>query len=304
MNFWRMIDKAVHPSPVFRRSVLHLVPRPIVRRWVERYIEDGTYKAEFPTGEVARFTVGDPYSYNWFIPRYADGRLHEPGTTLMLIDLVREARCFVDVGANLGWFTVVAGLHMKAGEVHAFEMEDLSCDLVRRNVALNGLERVNVVLSAVGAEEGEVSYPRRPDETEPNPTRRLSAPKPERRARRRGKELVRVPMISLDRYFQGRETWPDVVKIDVEGADLQVLRGMAQIIAQAKPVLLLEVHPKSLRVFSHSVQDVMSFLEEAGYDVQLIDEFRKPGSATAMRPVADPAALAENSMLLCRPRAG
>jgi FkbM family methyltransferase len=194
---------------------------------------------------------------------------------------------------------------MPQGRVFAFEMEDLSHAIALKNVALNRLDRVRVILSAVGAAPGEVSYERPAEERWPDPTRRLATDPPSDVDGEAGSPTrVRVPMTTLDHFFADEPVLPDVVKIDVEGADLQVLKGMADILARARPLLFLELHPKSLRAFSNTADEVLAYLEAAGYECRLLDAFRyRAGEQTRPLPVAAGATLHENSMLLCSPRA-
>jgi len=78
-----------------------------------------------------------------------------------------------------------------------------------------------------------------------------------------------VPAIQLDTFLQGAdEPAPDVIKIDVEGAELQVLEGGRRLLAEHRPLLLMEIH--------HICQmfGVKNLLHSLGYQLSILDEAR------------------------------
>ncbi|MEA2693634.1 MAG: hypothetical protein QOJ16_3021, partial [Acidobacteriota bacterium] len=86
---------------------------------------------------------------------------------------------------------------------------------------------------------------------------------------------------------------PDLVKIDVEGYELAVLKGGRGVLARYRPRLFLELHPERLRELGGSVQEVVRLLEETGYRFQTLE-------GTPLRP-ATVAARGSVSRLLCAP---
>src|SRR5687767_6254812 len=62
-------------------------------------------------GIKVSFSTEDSYSNTWFFPRYAEGEIHEKMVTEMLVEALKGASCFVDIGANLGWYTCLAAKH-------------------------------------------------------------------------------------------------------------------------------------------------------------------------------------------------
>jgi FkbM family methyltransferase len=86
--------------------------------------------------------------------------------------------------------------------------------------------------------------------------------------------IAAVPRYTLDTLFAGAALRPPVLlKCDVEGAELLVLRGAETMLAQARPHLLLSVHPPALPEYGHSVAQVEGFLHEMNYrwDVIAVD---------------------------------
>lgn len=139
------------------RDAVKAILRPLgllglVRNLDPRRPEFGFRKLDRWEGEVAgvplRFSTEDNYSKGWFFPRYANDRIHERGVAELLAEKLAGAKCFVDVGTNLGWLTCLAGKLMPSGVVHGFEMDDLNFALAQRNVEMNGLGNVHLYRSA------------------------------------------------------------------------------------------------------------------------------------------------------------
>jgi Methyltransferase FkbM domain len=84
----------------------------------------------------------------------------------------------------------------------------------------------------------------------------------------------RTPEIRLDEYFHGQAADPDLVKIDIDGAELLALQGMRRILQETKPDLLLEVHPAYLPSFGSSAADDCNLLLEFDYRFFSISDFR------------------------------
>jgi len=187
----------------------------------------------------------------------------DPEIEQILVRLVAPGMSVVDVGANLGYYTLVMA---RAGaRVHAFEAFPYNHRLLARNVAENGLTG-SVVTHLVGcasaAGTGRVC-------AEPETVNLGSmfvladsdAPMPE------GLDCVEIPLARVDDLVPAGEV-VGVVKIDVEGAELDVLRGMSRILGRDRPVVLLELNSRALRE-NRGVEprDLVDFLLARGYRV-------------------------------------
>ncbi len=245
-------------------------------------------------GVSVLFSTEDEFSNSWFYPRYAGNRIHERKVTLLLLQLLQSAKCFVDVGANLGWYTCLVSRNMPNGRVYGFEMDDLNFALLEKNVALNNCTNAEIHNVAVSDSSGVVSYRR--DNRRPSATFRMELGKPEKRM----PEFASVHSITLDEFFEDKAVVPDVVKIDVEGAEMCVLSGMKRILRENKPILLLEVHPLWVRQFNTSIPEVLSALMENGYQVFEIRSIRDQQTEPSLKPLSRASVLTENTMLYAR----
>jgi FkbM family methyltransferase len=190
----------------------------------------------------------------------------EPETADFIKRVLKPGTVFVDAGAHLGEYTVLAGAILHAsGCVHAFEPRPDVFELLLQNVQLNHCQNVAARRTALWHERGVLEF-----ELTPEPSTsalRIG------RAVRAGSSLIRVQAETLDRYFDGPEmAKPSLIKMDVEGAELHVLRGARSLLAQAAeqaPILIVECEPPNLERFACSFADVYGFLRELGYGIYI-----------------------------------
>jgi len=81
-----------------------------------------------------------------------------------------------------------------------------------------------------------------------------------------------IPQIKLDSYCNKFNVTPDVIKIDVEGAEGEVLRGSRYILETSKPLIFLSLHPTLVPLFGDSKEDLLVFIKQFGYECVLLAE--------------------------------
>lgn len=175
-------------------------------------------------------------------PQLVCYRQWEPDLTDLFWNSCRNDSVFVDVGANIGYFTVLAGLRIHAGgsgRVIAVEPNLECCALIERNLVINwSMCDIDLHKVAVGAEKGAVwlSYP-----TDRAANARISVASDEA-----GKRGFRAPLEPLDALIpEGLAV--DILKIDVEGHELQVFKGAERVIAQSPEIrIVMEWSPKQM----------------------------------------------------------
>ncbi|MEA2154982.1 MAG: hypothetical protein QOE11_1122 [Solirubrobacteraceae bacterium] len=161
---------------------------------------------------------------------------HEPQVYEALRRTLGSGGVFLDVGCNVGYTALLAaGIVGPSGRVVALDAQRECAEATRRNAQLNGLGQVEVLHSAAGAGSGEAEVIVTQD---PLWTRLASVGEHPLEVRR-----DRVAVTSVDDLV-ARLALPavDVVKIDVEGAELDVLTGMQRVLAQQRPFVIAEMH--------------------------------------------------------------
>lgn len=171
-------------------------------------------------------------------PGYGLGT-NEPAVQRALATYVRPGGVFYDIGANVGFHTVIgARLVGPAGRVVAFEPIPSTAEALRRNLALNGFTNTEVIEGAVTARRGRALMLLGNE-----PTWARLAGSPGSQDAPAGGGNVEVETYAIDALIaQGRIARPTVVKIDAEGAEIDVLRGMAGVLRSDRPIIVCELH--------------------------------------------------------------
>lgn len=259
------LKKYINEHPTIYRALEFLGMRRIYQaaRDTNIYLRLSGVKKIVIDGVELLFTQQDAQSRIFFNHPFFSGELYEREVARHLVNRIRESNCFVDVGANMGFYSVLAGkiLSQRGGVVHAIEMDAENVKRIRANLRLNGLRNVIIHEVALGDQSGTVEYYRCGSFRN---TLEVSANKRERY------EQVSVPMTTLDSLLREMEVPPDVIKIDVEGAEYLVLKGMnATMMSPAD--IYCEVHidesEGGLSSFGHTIDDVWSLLQKHNYQL-------------------------------------
>jgi FkbM family methyltransferase len=169
----------------------------------------------------------------------------------LLVSLVKPGSVVYDLGANAGFFTLLAArLVGPAGRVYAFEPLPANLELLRRHLELNRCANVTVVAAAVSDRDGRARF------GGAGSTARLEE-----------EGAVEVATARIDTLIARGELAPaDLVKLDVEGAELAALEGMDGLLRDARPRLLIEFHGR--RIAGVDVDSACrARLAERGYDL-------------------------------------
>jgi FkbM family methyltransferase len=155
-------------------------------------------------------------------PRFIGWNLaaYEPDLMSSVAGTLREGDVFLDVGAHVGLYSLVASVRVGlAGRVVAFEPSPASVSLLRRHLAWNGCENVQVLEAAVSDTEGSALFTHRADPTDPGGCANSLAYEIERGVR------SPVRLRTLDSVCEELGITPRLVKMDVEGSELGASRG-------------------------------------------------------------------------------
>jgi FkbM family methyltransferase len=184
---------------------------------------------------------------------YATG-VYESDVTSLISSRLQSGMSAVDVGANIGYYTVTAArLVGPAGHVYAFEPDPEAYRYLERNVADNNCSNVTTVASAVGNVTGTVEF------VQAGPERGY--------IQERGQGNLPVASTTLDAYFSGLG-WPalHLIKIDVEGHEGAVLLGMVEVVRQNPQLLVvMEMNSQAARRADRSTSSIVETLTLLGF---------------------------------------
>jgi FkbM family methyltransferase len=203
------------------------------------------------------------------------GRVKEDATTDFVKSFLRPGMTLVDVGANVGYFTLLAAT--LGARVVAYEPTPAVNQRLRENVALNTFDNVTVVNAAVMDKRGTVTLYESQDDPEAN------------NMFGDGHQSVEVQAVSLDDDLAARNIHRvDLLKIDAEGAEPLVLAGAIKLLGDcAAPTIIIEVNPVSLRSANSEPAAVFSALESSGYHCRELERSMYKGE-TVVNILATP----------------
>lgn len=187
----------------------------------------------------------------------------EKAETATVRRLLHPGDTFVDVGANVGWYTAVASRAVgDRGRVIAFEPAPTSFRYLSRTVKANDCRNVTLEPKALSDRPGTLTL--HIGETNKGHNSILAtAP---------GMERVSVPAVTLDDYFRSAPGRVDLIKIDTEGAEGLILGGMDETFRKNPGMsILMEYHPKLVRATGCDPAAMVGRLYERGYKVATVE---------------------------------
>lgn len=206
----------------------------------------------------AVFAVDSPAEYHRF-----DNLADERPVIADLLNSMEETDVFYDIGANVGTYACFAASKLGSERVVTFEPEPRNVDRLRENLRLNGYSCEVVAMAATdydgttelaiqGTEAGEGTHTLATEEDS---------------------DTISVPAARIDSVIADQELLPPTVaKIDVEGAELSVLRGMLETLNDHCRLIYIEVHPDRITDFGGSIDEVRAVLKTAGFRISELSE--------------------------------
>lgn len=223
--------------------------------------------ASLPDGTTFDFVV------HAGIDQYISARIKkrgswEPFETNIMVSMLGAGDMMIDVGANIGWHTVVCALTIgPSGRVFSFEPDGANADLLERNVALNNLGNVRVFRCALSEQTGTVPFNRSANNMGDHRIHPGVC----------GADSTRVPTDTLDRLVASEGfdlSKTRIVKIDTQGAELMVFRGARHTMAELPEgcAVFVEFSPNLLRKHTPDSSDgFLQTLDLIARDVYVVD---------------------------------
>ena len=171
----------------------------------------GLGEVQFALHSLKDIWVSDPIDQGYPI---------ESHIAQLLSEFLRKGDWFLDIGANLGWFTIIGSrLVGDAGRVLAVEPDPFNLRLLRTNVRLNACRNVDIFAVAVGDGNRKASLHRSPD-NQADHQLAIESDRPDR---------VQVRVTSIDYLFRDRLPRVDFIKIDTQGSEAAILPMTRQV---------------------------------------------------------------------------
>lgn len=188
--------------------------------------------------------------------------LWEPETTHFISMKMKAGMNVLDVGADIGYYTLLfAKLVGAKGNVYAFEPIPKAKQYLDKNVELNELKNVSTFGFALFDDAGMVCLEDPFNKSKINPQKK-----------RLSRNDIQVEMKVFDGLRSEESIGRvDFIKLDVEGAEMNILRGMRETIKKDRPEIIIELHPSQLKDFGFSPSEFINFFSELGYQIDPVD---------------------------------
>lgn len=190
----------------------------------------------------------------------------EPTTTKAFKKIVGEGDTVLDIGANIGYYTLLFARRVGVGgKVFAFEPDPVNLKVLRKNVSANGYRNVTIVDKAVSDREGKTKF-YLANASDSNSIYEFSS----------GLRSIDVETVSLDAYLEGYGGEINLVKMDIQGAEYAALQGMRGLLAKnPKAKIIAEFEPALLRDCGVEPAEYLDLLGELGFEIYDISEKRR-----------------------------
>lgn len=188
----------------------------------------------------------------------------EPCETRLMSTELKPGDVVVDVGANIGYYTLLAASKVGAqGKVYAFEPDPTNFALLKKNVELNGHRNVVLVNKAVTDKSGELKLY----------LSDVNMGDHRAYASEENRPSITIPCTTMDDFFRGHKGRVDFIKIDIQGFECHALRGMQETLRRSPGVrLTAEFWPYGLTRAGDSPEELLRLLRQNRFKLYDIDE--------------------------------
>jgi len=190
---------------------------------------------------------------------YAEGQ-YEAAVQKALCRYLKPGSVFYDVGAHIGVVSMFGGqLVGTQGMVFAFEADPANASRIEEHLRRNQFNQIQVVPCAVWSSRGRLKFKCASTQSSRNEGA-IAAD-----TATSGEGTIEVEALSLD-DFAKEHFPPTLLKIDVEGAEAEILRGSVEVFSRTKPVLICEVH------HGQAAEEVAEWLQQRGYTFEWLED--------------------------------
>jgi FkbM family methyltransferase len=177
---------------------------------------------------------------------------------------VKKDMVVIDVGAHIGYYALTAARQVgPSGKVFAFEPDPHNYELFQKSILSSGYRNITAVNKAVSNRSGSSKLFINPDSSG---DRRIFNSADDRNA-------ITIDTVALDDFFKENELKVDILKMDIEGAELAAFQGMSRLIKKSPHMKVFsEFYPEALKTFGYSPKEYLDGWVKLGYKIFYINE--------------------------------
>lgn len=228
---------------------------------------------KLPNGLFVEVSVNDHIEKHLFW--YGTYEKKEVATMQTLLDIDSVV---VDIGANIGYFSLMAAKKATAGHIYSFEPVTKNMKKLKRNILLNRIKNIYPIQAAISNVSGKTTLYISTDENSGMSGLRITE--------NFSGKCETVTSITLDEaVLEYNLPKIDLIKIDAEGSEINVLRGMTKTRTDQKPIILIEVSSVTLSLYDEKIETIYDILLAEKYrpykvtDINSLEEIKHPQEA-------------------------
>lgn len=190
--------------------------------------------------------------------------VYEPDTYKLLKHFVKPGAHIIDIGAHIGLFTTcISQLVGPNGKIICFEPTPETFSILKETLRLNHCDNVIPVQAAVSDKNGSATFYASSADEACNSNSLVK--------NRAEKDLSAydVKLVTIDSIVEEYSVKPSLIKIDVEGAELDTLKGGVETFRNFKPLIILGLHPAFIKQKGDSLEAIWDLLLQCGYEMKL-----------------------------------
>jgi FkbM family methyltransferase len=244
-----------------------MVEKDSLKRWYIKVCRYLFYRKYLPVmaGPLKGYLWSTESSYDYILGGYED-----PKTVKTFCSWLRPDTVFYDLGANVGFYSMIANRFISTGKIYSFEPLPFLRAVFEQHIAINKkhIQHNNISIRPFAISDHEKEIPFSNDVKLRDGNTYIESAENFTNA----KDGILVKCYSVDELLQQGYDAPNILKIDVEGAELDVLKGAINTLEQYKPHILLATHDCHLP----GVKDqCIELLQQLGYTVNHTGYYHK-----------------------------
>ena len=213
-------------------------------------------------GQIFHFKLSDKY----YLEPFLIDQLYEPGTTNFLKTILKKGMNVINIGANVGYFTLLAAREVgPQGKVFAFEPFPQTVEILKKNVNSNCYKNIKIIPKAV-SDKSEPSYLSLKSDSAHNFVTSSNSEY----------DSIEIDMTTIDDYFD-EDIKIDLLLMDAEGYESKILDGMQNTLKKnPKMKIITEYNPYTLELAGTLGESFLDKIENLGFQIQIITDDKIP----------------------------
>lgn len=215
------------------------------------------------------------YNMRRTLEDYASNLVHEKATTDLFKKTVKNGDVVVDLGANIGYFSLLASrLTGSQGKVFSFEPEPKNYNYLKKNIELNNYNHAQPFQKAVSDKNGTTKLFICDYDTGHHTINKQDGIQAYSRGRIVKERSIDIETVALDNFLKERTNRVDVIKMDVEGAEMLALSGMDRVLKDNKDIkMIAEFFPLLIeKMGSDPKEFIRRLIQDYGFSIYIIPE--------------------------------